>query len=59
MLYRKAGKRQEAYELLERILFQSCSEINVCFQGLYLLEMEKNDVARAEILMEKIQYGIG
>ena len=24
MLYRKAGKRQEAYELLERILFQSC-----------------------------------
>ena len=55
MLYRKAGKRQEAYELLERILFQSCSEINVCFQGLYLLEMEKNDVARAEKLMEKAE----
>lgn len=55
MLYRKAGKRQEAYELLERILFQSCSEIKVCFQGLYLLEMEKNDVARAEKLMEKAE----
>ena len=36
-------------------LFQSYSEINVCFQGLYLLEMEKNDVARAEKLMEKAE----
>lgn len=54
-LYRRAGKRQEAYELLERILFQACSEINVCFQGLYSLEMEANDIARAEKLMKKAE----
>lgn len=39
-LYRKAGKRQEAYELLEQILFQTCSEISMCFQGLYLFAIE-------------------
>lgn len=54
-LYRKAGKLQEAYELLEQILFQTCSEISMCFQGLYSLAMEEKDFVRAKKMVDKVE----
>lgn len=53
VLYKKSGKKQEAYELLEKLLFQMYTEITTCLQGIYSMEIERKDTVRAERIVRK------
>lgn len=53
LLYKKQDKREESYELLERLLFSGCSDLNWSLQALQSMALEEGDLPRAEQLAEK------
>lgn len=50
---RKTGRRDEAYKILEGILFRNYTENSSLFHELYSMALEENDTARATAMVEK------
>lgn len=50
---RKTGRRDEAYKILEGILFRNYTENSSLFYELYSMALEENDTARATTMVEK------
>lgn len=50
---RKTGRRDEAYQILEGILFHKYTENSALFHELYSMALEENDMVRAAAMVEK------
>lgn len=53
ILNQKEGKRAEAYEAYERLLFSGYGDISWALNGIYALALEENDIRKAEKIVEK------
>lgn len=52
-LYHETGRRDEAYKLLEEMLFETSSKTNYLFHFLYRMAMEEEDLKHAEYFINK------
>lgn len=52
-LYHETGRRDEAYKLLEEMLFETSSKTNYLFYFLYRMAMEEKDIKRAKYFVDK------
>lgn len=52
-LYHETGRRDEAYKLLEEMLFEASSKTNYLFHFLYRMAMEEKDIKRAKYFVDK------
>ncbi len=53
LIYSKTGRREQAYQVYEEILFSSCQMLNIVFYSLYQLALEEKDLPQAEMWIEK------
>lgn len=52
-IYRKTGRTQEAYQILEELLFSYFQLVSASLHGLYMLSAEDGDLEQAHLLVKK------
>lgn len=53
LIYSKTGRREQAYQTYEEILFTTCQMLNIVFYSLYQLALEEKELQQAEMWVEK------
>ena len=55
MIYSKTGRREEAYKMIEELIYTGYNNLNATFQENAIIALEENDLGRARVIFEKIQ----
>ncbi len=53
MIYSKTGKKAEAYQAYEEMLFADYQSISMIFNSIYMLALEDNNIEKARAMVEK------
>ncbi len=52
-IYRMTGRKEEAYQAYEELLFSDCQRLTLTMQCIYMLALEDGDMDKASLLVKK------